>query len=963
MRSAAPSLIAFVLFSLLSVMRTPGSMQGDLPDRSERSPHAQTVPSRNGEAPPVRRDEGPPDAIGPAPRLDPITRFLPPIDPWIQSGLGWGDEAVGDDGRPLCSTNHPPTNDCDPAGPRSFLHAGFDAAPAADKTVRASAAGRVVSSRNSFSSFDPGRPGEGGGVVLLEHDIDGDPGTRDDILVTIYEHVDPLVLPGEIVRQGQVIARTSAIRGEFLHFGVRRAAFDPADPDFYRGILPPPGTTGCAPCFGKPSPLPAFPERWEDPAHLLRNPSDWAELLDGGEEGPGDVVETPEGYLVGGWTRAANIGGTGASDMWLVRLDSEGRILSQRAYGGPGVEEIRRLLPTADGGTLALARSGSFGPGSHSPMLVKFDATAEQIQWQQIYVSSGTDWGNDLRATSDGGYVMVGATLAGARRATVIKLDAAGGVQWAKAFQAAAAGPPNTDAVSVAETADGGYVVACRVFPGTFGGSDLLVFRLDSTGQQVWSRLSASVTGADDEPGDIVATSDGGFAIVGGTDVSSARLQGLWLLKLRADGTLERESIYSTFGQETGTRMVPMPDGGYALAGRTFSVHHDHPDLWVLRVDAAGQIVRQRAFDGRGAFDEVRSLRPTRDGGFVISGGQDNSCSVCPLDRPPSNLVVVKTNADLEVSQGCGVDTGAFQAGPRVSIFITQPLQAQTLTVVASPTSLTVADTSARSHACDDGAYGAPPIIQAYSAQIGGTTFTCDYTRLIQDVVCTFGIAGAQATLPVILSGSVDALSLEARVIDADSTPDRSDIVAVEAEILQPGTPFPLPIPLLDDGSSTTNLQPQREFNFAENCFDDPYTGACVCLEARYPTTSGDIVRDSVYTHRDSLLNLEQSRLFADCTMSSSGQNVLFFPQASNLEVFLKATDRLGNVSLWPAPIRVTTGINALECSGDACGCCLLLSLDRGQNAGQQCAGLEGMPSPQYPCGICMALPERVCGP
>src|SRR3989442_10255339 len=130
-------------------------------------------------------------------------------------------------------------------------------------------------------------------------------------------------------------------------------------------------------------------------------------------------------------------------------------------------------------------------------MLVKFDATAEQIQWQQIYVSSGTDWGNDLRATSDGGYVMVGATLAGARRATVIKLDAAGGVQWAKAFQAAAAGPPNTDAVSVAETADGGYVVAGRVFPGTFGGSDLLVVRLASGGQLNLSAVGANLTGTD----------------------------------------------------------------------------------------------------------------------------------------------------------------------------------------------------------------------------------------------------------------------------------------------------------------------------------------------------------------------------------------------------------------------------------------------------------------------------------
>src|SRR2546422_2616582 len=321
MRSAATSVLAFVLLNLLYVMRIHGSTQSDLPDRPERPSHGQTNPPRDGEGAPMRRDAPPPDALHPAQSLGPITRFLAPIDPWAQSGLGWGDKAVGDDGEPPCSTNHPPTTSCDPIGPRPFLHAGFDALPAADRTVRASAAGRVVSARNSFSSFDPGRPGEGGGVVLIEHDMDGDPGTRDDLLVTIYEHVDPLVVPGQIVSQGQVIAHTSTNRREFLHFGVRRAPFDPADADFYRGILPPPGTTGCVPCFGKALPLPSFPERWEAPDHLFRNPFDWVELLEGGEEGGGDVLETPEGYLVGGWTMAADIGGTGASDMWLVRLD------------------------------------------------------------------------------------------------------------------------------------------------------------------------------------------------------------------------------------------------------------------------------------------------------------------------------------------------------------------------------------------------------------------------------------------------------------------------------------------------------------------------------------------------------------------------------------------------------------------------------------------------------------------
>src|SRR5262245_14715671 len=83
-----------------------------------------------------------PTSLGPFPPLDPISRFVPPIDPWQPGGFGWEVEGQDDLGA-FCTTNRPPTPSCDPNGPRAFLHAGFDAAPATDRVVHASAAGRV----------------------------------------------------------------------------------------------------------------------------------------------------------------------------------------------------------------------------------------------------------------------------------------------------------------------------------------------------------------------------------------------------------------------------------------------------------------------------------------------------------------------------------------------------------------------------------------------------------------------------------------------------------------------------------------------------------------------------------------------------------------------------------------------------------------------------------------------------
>ncbi len=952
-------LVASVLLSLLGVAQILASTPAEPPDQADRSARGQPNPPKDDARGTAPRQIPTSVVLGPAPRLDPITRFLPPIDPWVQSGFGWGDVADDERGEPLCMTNHPAATDCDPAGPRPFLHAGFDALPAPDRTVRASAAGRVVSARNSFAPFVGGGPGESGGVVVIEHDMDGDPSTRGDLLQTVYEHVDSLVAIGDIVTQGQVIARTSIVRGRYLHFGVRLAPFDPSDPDIYRTTLPPPGATGCPPCFGRQLPVPAFPERWEDPLRLIRNPSGWAELLGSGEEGGADVVETPEGYLAGGWSRAANIGGTGADDMWLVRLDPEGHILSQRAYGGPGADEIRRLLPTADGGYLALARTRSFGPGGDAPMLVKFDATTEHIEWQTVYVASGHNWGNDVRSTSDGGYVLAGATDAcacGRHRATVVKLDAGGAVQWAKSYKPFAGTLPSTDALSVTETPDGGYVGVGTVNPGVFGAIDLLVFRLDSTGQSIWSSIFGD-TGVD-VPGQIEATSDGDFVIVG-TKGEEFGPTGLWFLKVRSDGSLESENTYATFVAETGTRMVPMPDGGFVVAGHIYSVGRRFPDLSLLRLDATGQIVKQRGFEGRDRYEDVTSLHLTRDGGLILTGGQDDSCSICyGGEVPPFNFVVLKTDADLEVSHGCGEETAVVPFS-RAS-FVTHPsLAGENLAVSASPTNLTTTDTGARAYACDEGFYGSPPVFQSASVQLSGRSVACDFTSVIEGLLCPFEIQ-AQATMPIILSGSYDELHIEALVTDADSTPDRSDIVEVHAGLSQGGGMFP--VPLLDDGSSVIVPQFQRA-DFGEICFEDPFQQGCFCQAATYPTSSGDLVAaDSVYTRRDNLVNPTQSLFLDDCATSLDQRNTLIFSAQASLDVSLQATDRLGNVSVWPVPFKVTPEINTLQCSGDACGCCILLAFEQRVDIAQ-CTGLEGMPSPQYPCGLCIGVFGPGCGP
>jgi len=138
-----------------------------------------------------------------------------------------------------------------------------------------------------------------------------------------------------------------------------------------------------------------------------------------------------------------------------------------------------------------------------------------------------------------------------------------------------------------------------------------------------------------DYPRKVIATPDGG-GIVGGTSVSSSSgeksqpSQGFndyWLVKLAADGTKQWDRSYGSSGQEEMRSMQPTADGGYVLAGWSsgpVSGDKSQPsrgssDYWIVKVDAAGTKQWDKTFGGSGQ-DQCFSVTQTRDGGYLLGG-------------------------------------------------------------------------------------------------------------------------------------------------------------------------------------------------------------------------------------------------------------------------------------------------------------------------------------------------------
>ncbi|MDT8420841.1 MAG: hypothetical protein RQ754_10460 [Desulfuromonadales bacterium] len=250
----------------------------------------------------------------------------------------------------------------------------------------------------------------------------------------------------------------------------------------------------------------------------------WEKAYGGpGPESAKDLLITPEGDLLfcGRFTVVQNNDGlvSHESHLWVVALDADGNIRWQKDYG---VGEGQRIVATTDGGYAVLATTWSLGAGDADFWLLKLDANGNVV-WQKTYGGTFKDTPAELLATSDGGYLLVGATSsygAGGEAIWVLKLDAEGTISWQNAY-----GTDHTDRGSSAtETADGGFLIGGMSDRAGIRGWAL---KLDPQGNLSWDKYLAEMA-TTSGISSIVPSSAGGY-LLGGPGV---------LLKLAADESL-----------------------------------------------------------------------------------------------------------------------------------------------------------------------------------------------------------------------------------------------------------------------------------------------------------------------------------------------------------------------------------------------------------------------------------------
>ncbi len=283
-------------------------------------------------------------------------------------------------------------------------------------------------------------------------------------------------------------------------------------------------------------------------------------------------------------------------------------------YGESGADFATSVQRLEDG-YLGAGYTNSYGSGKQDGWVWRLDEQGSS-RWQKVYGGAEDDDFLAAALAADGGMVAAGSTLSFGvigQDAWAMRLDAAGESVWQYAY----GGVGNEAAQAIWPTVDGGYVLAGSSSSGSAGGADGWVWRLDAAGDIVWQFVYGGP--AVDEFQAVTATTDGGFVVAGETWSFGAALSDGWLLKLDGSGGVVWQKRYGDLLADGWLALQAAADGGVIVAGYTDSVGTGGQDAWVMRLDAAGDALWQMAYGGVDA-DRAEALLTLADGSYLVAG-------------------------------------------------------------------------------------------------------------------------------------------------------------------------------------------------------------------------------------------------------------------------------------------------------------------------------------------------------
>ena len=325
------------------------------------------------------------------------------------------------------------------------------------------------------------------------------------------------------------------------------------------------------------------------------------------DEGKSVQQTTDGGYIIAGYSSSF---GAGGGDVYLIKTDQNGDTLWTKTYGGSSADYGQFVRQTTDGGYIVVGGTYSFGVGDGDVYLIKTDDYGDTL-WTKTFGGLHWDYGYSVQEISDGGYILVGETNSfgdGSSEIYLIKTNTAGDSLWTKTYTS----PKWVSGYSVRETNDGAYIIV----GGESGYGDIYLIKVSTDGDMLWTKIYGGAYG--DVGYCVQQTSDNGYIIAGSSSSYSSGDYDIYLLKTDINGdSLWAKTFIHNYSGDAGYSVQQTFSGGYLIAGCTGS------NAILIKTDDIGNSIWTKTISGE--FNRAYFAQQCSDGGYIVTGFADTS--------------------------------------------------------------------------------------------------------------------------------------------------------------------------------------------------------------------------------------------------------------------------------------------------------------------------------------------------
>lgn len=309
------------------------------------------------------------------------------------------------------------------------------------------------------------------------------------------------------------------------------------------------------------------------------------------------------GYILAGQSIASIYDNRAA---WLVKTDSVGNVLWSKTFVTEENNSVKEVIEHSAGGYVMVGFIRIPGVGGTDIYAIRTDSVGDTL-WTRIFGVPGiSDVGFSLVETDEQNIIFCGFMwFEGFEdQMTLIWTDLNGNTLKTRNY----GGVDQEAGITIIGLRNGGYLIG-----GSDGGTNILLFRIDDVGDTLWTKTHSGILRK------VIETADGGFAVIGITQLEGAGEEDIYLLKTDSVGVMQFSRTYGGTKKDEGWDIKEVNGSGYIISGWSNSfTPNTGARPYIIRTDALGDTLWTYLLADR--WGGIQSIHNTADATYLAAG-------------------------------------------------------------------------------------------------------------------------------------------------------------------------------------------------------------------------------------------------------------------------------------------------------------------------------------------------------